>query len=211
MPETSIIIRTFNEEKHLPQLFEQLAEQTYDDFETIVVDSGSFDSTREIARTRADRLVRIDQHDFTFGYSLNEGIRHSTGERLAIISAHALPTGPEWLEHLVAPLHASNTAMVYGRQTGVAESKFSENLDFARTFSHEPQAMTPQNVFANNANSAIRRDLWAQHPFDETLPGLEDLAWAKYWLERGYRVMYEPTACIFHIHEETWGQVRRRY
>src|SRR5690242_11290652 len=111
MSETSIIIRTYNEEKHLPALFRRIAEQEYRDFETIVVDSGSIDRTRDIAAASADRLVSIRKHDFTFGYSLNEGIRNSSGRFIAIISAHALPVDSAWLENLVEPLREQKTAM----------------------------------------------------------------------------------------------------
>lgn len=211
MPETSVIIRAYNEERHLPALFDGLRAQGYRDFETVVVDSGSFDATREIARQRADRLVRIEPHDFTFGHSLNVGIRNSAGGVLAIVSAHTLPVDTNWLGRLVAPLRDDHTAMVYGRQIGHSDSKFSEFWDFERIFGPEYRVLRPPDFFANNANSAVRRDLWEQHPFDETLPGLEDIEWAKYWMERGYRVVYEPTAGIYHIHAESWAQVRRRY
>lgn len=211
MPETSIIIRAYNEEKYLPDLFDSLAAQTYRDFEVVVVDSGSFDFTREIAQRRADKLVRIDQHDFTFGYSLNVGVQASNGRFIVIVSAHASPTNANWLAYLVEPLRNDRTALVYGRQMGRSDSKFSEFMDFGRTFGPERKVLTPPNFFANNANSAVRRDLWEQHPFDETLPGLEDIEWAKYWMERGYLVVYEPAASIYHIHVETWAQVRRRY
>ena len=211
MPETSIIIRAFNEEKHLPSLLRALSEQRYRDFEVVVVDSGSFDRTREIAQQYADRLVRIRSDDFTFGYSLNLGIRHSTGRFIAIVSAHTLPTSADWLPCLILPLRNEKTAMVYGQQRGYIDSKFSESLDFERTFGPERQVLTPPDFFANNANSAIRRDLWEQHPFDETLPGLEDIEWAKFWMEHGYQVVYEPGAGIYHIHTENWAQLRRRY
>ena len=49
LPQISVVIRTFNEEKHLPALLDALKLQTRRDFETIVVDSGSLDRTREIA------------------------------------------------------------------------------------------------------------------------------------------------------------------
>src|SRR5438876_10576146 len=64
---------------------------------------------------------------------------------------------------------------------------------------------------ANNANTAILGDLWNRYAFDETLPGLEDVDWAKHWMEEGYLVVYEPSASIRHIHDETWSQVRHRY
>ena len=210
-PETSLVIRTFNEERHLGALLESLESQIYRDFEVIVVDSGSFDRTREIARSHGVRLVQIKSWDFTFGYSLNAGIRAALGSFIAIASAHILPVDESWLGNLVTPLRGDKVAMTYGRQVGHQASKLSELLDFERIFGPQPKDPLANGCFANNANSALRRELWEQMPFDETLPGLEDIAWAKYWVERGWSVIYEPKAAIQHIHEETWPQVRRRY
>lgn len=210
-PEISIVIRAFNEALHLPNLFEALGRQSNQDFETIVVDSGSYDGSREIARREADCLVEIEAEDFTFGHSLNAGIGVARGQFIAIISAHAVPTGPEWLENLVAPLRHADTAMVYGKQVGDERSKWGEYCDFHRVFDSKSRSLRPPNFFANNANAAVRRDLWEEHPFDEALPGLEDAHWAKHFMERGLIVRYEPLACIYHIHEENWTQLRRRY
>ena len=210
-PEISVVIRAFNEEKYLPALLEALNHQSLSDFETIVVDSGSIDRTREIAAQKADHLLRIQSHDFTFGHSLNVGIRHATGKYIVIVSAHTIPASDQWLTQLIEPLHDNRTAMVYGRQLGGEASKFSEIQDMRRTFGLNRQVLQPPKFFANNANSAIRKDLWRQHPFDESLPGLEDIEWAKYWMKRHYQVVYEPQASLYHIHAENWRQIRRRY
>jgi 2-desacetyl-2-hydroxyethyl bacteriochlorophyllide A dehydrogenase len=211
-PETSVVIRAFNEERWLPEVMEALARQRYRDFEVVLVDSGSIDRTREIAAAGGARIVRLRSEDFTFGHSLNVGIEAARGALIAIVSAHAIPADEHWLEKLVAPLRRDDVAMVYGGQRGHAISKFAEARDFERMFPTTPHEKTdPDDPFANNANSAVRRDLWEQHPFDEGLPGLEDMEWAKYWMERGRKVLYEPDACIIHVHTETWAQVRRRY
>ena len=210
-PESSVIIRTFNEEKFLPDLLMAINQQTYRDYETIVVDSGSLDRTREIAARKADKLVPIESRDFTFGHSLNIGIQQTASKYIVIVSAHTLPFDENWLENLIEPLRNDNTAMVYGRQLGGASSKFSEAQDMRRTFGVKRVVLTPPRFFANNANSAIRRDLWQQYPFDEALLGLEDIDWAKYWMERSYQVVYEPRAALYHIHEENWRQIRKRY
>ncbi len=210
-PETSIIIRTFNEERYLPGLLRAIQRQRYRDFEIINVDSGSYDRTTEIARQHGARVLPISSADFTFGYSLNVGIQAARGTFVVIVSAHTEPVDDLWLESLVAPLRQESTAMVYGRQYGTLSSKYGEVRDLARTFGPRRRALKPPHFFANNANSAILRDLWRHHPFDETLPGQEDIEWAKYWMERGYQVVYEPRAGIYHIHHETWRQVRRRY
>jgi 2-desacetyl-2-hydroxyethyl bacteriochlorophyllide A dehydrogenase len=210
-PETSVVVRAFNEERWLPEVFSALARQTYRDFEVILVDSGSLDRTREIAAENGARIVRMRSEDFTFGHSLNVGIRESQGEFIAMLSAHAIPANEHWLEELVAPLRQPKVAMVYGGQRGHEVSKYSECRDFERVFPDEPMLDTTDEPVANNANSAVKRALWLDHEFDEGLPGLEDIEWARYWAERGYHVAYEPSACIIHVHTESWPQVRRRY
>ena len=210
-PEISVVIRTFNEEKFLPALLDALNRQVFRDFESIVVDSGSMDSTRQIASKKADKLLPIESHDFTFGHSLNVGIEAAAGKYIVIVSAHTLPFNENWMGKLIDPLRDANTAMVYGRQLGGKTSKFSEVQDMRRTFGPEGAVLRPPKFCANNANSAIRKDLWQKHPFDENLLGLEDIEWAKYWMERDYRVVYEPEAALYHIHEENWRQIRRRY
>jgi 2-desacetyl-2-hydroxyethyl bacteriochlorophyllide A dehydrogenase len=211
LPATTVLIRTFNEARRLPALLQSLEQQAYRDFEIVVVDSGSVDGTREIAQRAGAKVIRIDRDHFTFGYSLNVGVGSGLGRFIAIVSAHTLPVDEHWLGSLVAPLSEPTVAMVYGRQCGAPESKFSEVQDLRRTFGAERLVLRPPNFFANNANAAIRRELWMEHPFDAALTGLEDIDWARCWMQKGYDVVYEPAAAIYHIHEESWQQVRRRY
>jgi 2-desacetyl-2-hydroxyethyl bacteriochlorophyllide A dehydrogenase len=211
LPETSIIIRAFNEEQWLPHVFAALAKQQYRDFEVLLVDSGSVDRTREIAAEYGARIVRLRSEDFTFGHSLNVGVSEARGRLIAILSAHAIPASDAWLERLVAPLRQDDVAMVYGGQRGHEMSKFSEVCDFERIYPSKAERVHAADPFANNANSAIKRERWKEHPFDEGLPGLEDIEWAKHWSERDQQVVYVPDACIIHVHAESWAQVRRRY
>lgn len=212
-PETSIVVRTYNEERWLPEVFKALDKQSYRNFEVLVVDSGSVDRTRDIAAENGARIVRLRSEDFTFGHSLNVGIEEAKGSFIAIISAHAIPADEHWLKCLVEPLRDEKVAMVYGGQRGHEISKYSETRDFERIFPSDKRFVIKDedDAFANNANSAIRRDLWEKHEFDEGLPGLEDIEFAKFWIEQQLEVVYEPDACIIHVHTETWPQVRNRY
>ncbi len=132
LPEISIVIRAFNEERWLPEVLASLNRQTCRDFEVLLVDSGSTDRTREIAAANGVRVVRLRSEDFTFGHSLNVGIQESRGSLVAILSAHAIPADEGWLERLVAPLRQPGVALVYGGQRGHEISKFSEARDFER-------------------------------------------------------------------------------
>src|SRR4030043_142331 len=100
---TSIVIRACNEEKHIAQLLEGIARQSLKDVEIILVDSGSTDRTLAITAEYPVKVVHIQPQDFTFGYSLNQGIAQSLGELIVIVSAHVYPVYPAWLECLLAP------------------------------------------------------------------------------------------------------------
>jgi uncharacterized protein (TIGR00661 family) len=54
----SIIIPTYNEEKYLPKLLYSIKEQEFKDYEIIVADAGSRDSTREIAASEGCKVIR---------------------------------------------------------------------------------------------------------------------------------------------------------
>ncbi len=212
MVKASIIIRTYNEEKHLGNLLAALERQTFKDFETIVVDSGSSDRTVEIARAGRVKIIEIESRNFTFGHALNVGAEAASGDYLVFASAHVLPVDEHWLEKLLVSFADKRVAMVYGRQLGVVGvSKFSEQMDFRRLFGTSEYNSNAPLYYANNANSAVRRDVWEKRRFDEYLFGLEDIEWAGAAVRDGYRVSYAPKASIYHIHEESWSQVFNRY
>ena len=62
-PLVSIIIRCFNEEKHIGKLLSEIARQkTSFEFETIVVDSGSTDNTLKILKNFKILLIKVKRH-----------------------------------------------------------------------------------------------------------------------------------------------------
>ena len=91
--------------------------------------------------------------------------------------------------------------MTYGKQRGPANAQFSEQQIYYQWY---PDVSKPRQatVFCNNANAAIRKSLWEKNPYDETLTGLEDLAWAKWANEQGYGIAYVAEAEIIHVHNE---------
>jgi glycosyltransferase involved in cell wall biosynthesis len=206
----SLVIRAYNEEKHLGRLLEGIGHQTVREVEIILVDSGSTDCTIEIARHYGARVVQIEPQDFTFGRSLNLGIQHATHDLVVIASAHVYPVYPDWLERLLAPFEEEKIALTYGKQRGNEQSFFSERQIFLQWYGEQTD-LNQGHPFCNNANAAIRRSLWQQHPYDESLSGLEDIAWAKWALEQGYHIAYVAEAEIIHVHQETPRAVYNRY
>ena len=206
----SVIIRAYNEDEHIERLMLGIQAQRMQPHEVILVDSGSTDSTVEIARRYGAKIVPIDKSEFTFGRALNRGCAAATGDICVFPSAHVYPSYDTWLERLVAPFADERVVLSYGRQLGNEVNKFSEHQIFARWF--PDVSVCPQKTyFCNNANCAIRHSVWQSQNYDETLTGLEDLAWGKVAQAKGGWLAYVAEAEIIHVHNETWEQVQNRY
>ena len=208
----SIIIRTFNEAAHLDSLLDAIDSQQTEGLshEVLIVDSGSTDETLEIARSRGCHLYHITRDAFSFGRSLNIGCEAGRGDILVIISGHCIPVGTHWMQRMCQPLIDGGVDYVYGRQLGGTYSYFSECCLFGKHYpeqSHIPQ----EGFFANNANSALKRDVYEAYRFNEDLPGLEDMEFAKRLVKNGGNVGYVADASVVHQHNENWPQVRRRF
>ena len=210
MPRCSIVIRAYNEEVHIGRLLEGIKKQTIQSVEVIVVDSGSTDRTVEIASGSGAKIVKINPQDFSFGRSLNKGIEAADSEFIVMASAHVYPIFPDWIEKLLNPFSDPEIALVYGKQRGNQNSHFSEKQIFISWYG-EISKIPQENPFCNNANAAIRKNIWLQHRYDETLPGLEDLEWAKWAIAENLKIAYSAEAEIVHVHDESWKGIHKRY
>lgn len=208
----SVVIRTLNEAEHLPALLSGIAEQEYTEgsIETVLVDSGSTDNTLYIAENHGAKIVHIHKEDFSFGRSLNVGCQAAQGEALVFVSGHCVPASRRWVTELVKPLAENLAAYSYGAQLGGENTRFSESRIFAKYFPGTSK-MPQEGFFCNNANSALLRRVWANNPFDETLTGLEDMHLAKRLVEQQHTVAYVAAAPVYHLHDESWRQIRRRF
>lgn len=208
----SVVIRTYNEEKYLDRLLTAVMAQRSDRFEieTVLIDSGSTDRTLEIAQKHGCRITHINKSDFTFGRSLNMGCDFATGDFLVFVSGHCFPVDENWVHELVSPLADGLCDYSYGRQLGKETTKYSEYQHFSKHFP-EHSKLPQHGYFCNNANAAITRKAWQHYKFDEELTGLEDMHLAQKLVNDGGKVGYVATAPVYHIHDESWRQVRTRY
>lgn len=84
-PRVSVIMSTHNDRKYLPLAMESVLQQTFTDFECIIVDDASTDDTAQILLRYADPRIRIIRHDRNVGLtrSLNEALALSRGTYVA--------------------------------------------------------------------------------------------------------------------------------
>ena len=195
---------------HISRLLDGISHQSVKDVQVILVDSGSTDRTAQIAKERGAEIVNIAPKEFTFGRSLNKGIARAKAPIIVIASAHVYPVYPDWLSKMIEFFKDPSIALVYGKQRGSESSHFSEQQIFLHWYGESTQ--NPQDhPFCNNANAAIRKSLWEQHHYDEKLPGLEDLEWAKWANDNHHSIAYCAEAEIIHVHDESSKGIQNRY
>jgi len=208
----SVVIRTLNEELYLKELLSAIFDQKLNgfDLEIVIIDSGSTDATLSIAQSFNARITHIDKGSFTFGRSLNMGSDFADGDILVYISGHCVPSCEQWLINLVRPIMQGTALYSYGRQVGRDTTKYAERRIFDKYF--PSVSKVPQSgIFCNNANAAIARSAWSEFKFNEQVTGLEDMELSKRYCSQGGQIAYVAEACIYHIHNESWSQTRRRY
>ena len=205
----SIVIRAYNEEKHIGRLLAGILAQTVRETEIILVDSGSTDATVAVASGYPVRVVSIAPEEFTFGRSLNRGCAAARADLIVIASAHVYPVYPDWLEQLLKPFEDPSVALTFGKQRGNATTKFSEHQILATWFPEKSGRL--DRPFCNNANAAIRRSLWSGRPYNEEVPALEDVEWASWAMAHGHTLAYVAEAEVIHVHDEDRRAVYNRY
>jgi rhamnosyltransferase len=216
MIETSIIIRTRNEEKWLETVLQKLFDQTYKNFEVILVDSGSNDGTLEIAKKFPVKIYEILQKNFSYPYALNYGIEKTaeSSKFIVIISGHSIPISQTWLEDGIENFKRHEKIMgVYGFVRAMPGASICDKgvgffWRLARPWCYgfgkngryviESAGMGVMGF----TNAIILKELWVKKKFNEEYGmGGEDWEWADCWFKRGYKAVRDIRFSVYHSHD----------
>jgi len=205
----SVIIPVRNEEQNIRRCLEGILAQQVDfDFEVIVIDSGSTDKTLEILRSYPVRVLEIPPHEFHHGRTRNLGAEQARGGLLVYTSADAFPAGNLWLQNLTAPFADRTVGAVFGRQLAKPDATPERRFFMQHRYGDAPAVKSAQNRAKwgyrywqfSTVNGAIRRDVWQQTKFPEDLNAYEDIGISRKILDLGLKVVYEPSAAVYHSH-----------
>lgn len=164
-PLVSIIIPTYNRRHTLPETIRSVREQTYPNWELLIVDDNSIDDTEQLidGYSRQDRRIRYLQNSGRKGPAAarNTGIRYSSGEYLAF-----LDSDDQWYEnHLSDSIKAMQEEQVkvcYALwhehtpagelrnilETGTEQTRLAEAVNAAQAIQHGNRVIFPARVFS---------------------------------------------------------------
>ena len=126
MPRLSIVMPFYNTENFIKETIESLLNQTFKDFELIVVDDGSTDKSPEIISSFKDPRIKLIQNEQRKGivYSRNKGLSEANGEFYAPFDSDDIAL-PHKFERQIQFLQDRQTE---GRSLSRARSRLPEHI-----------------------------------------------------------------------------------
>ncbi len=207
-PRVSVIVRTKNCENVIGQSLAALFSQDYQDFEVIVVDSGSTDSTLEIVGKYPCTLIHMPPEEYISGKALNLGAAHARGEWLVFQNSDTVPLAPDALTLLVAALDDPDVQAAYARQVARPDAWSWVRLELESAFPDSDA--TPPWITFEAPFSIMRKTAWEEHPFFENAWGSEDTEWG-YWAKKnGKKIRYLKNVLAMHSHNHNLRQLYGR-
>ena len=141
----SIIIRTKNEERWLEQCLKKIFNQSYSNFEVIIIDNNSKDRTIKKAKKFPVKIFKIK--NFLPGKAINLGVKKSKGKIIVCLSAHCVPVNNNWLQKITSSLKDPKVAGIYGRQKPLSYSSDFDKRDLFNLFGPEKKIQKKDTFF----------------------------------------------------------------
>ncbi len=101
-PLVSVIMPVYNAEKYLKSAIESILNQTFSDYEFIIINDGSTDNSENIITSFSDPRIRYHKNTQNLGLSatLNKGINFSNGKYIARMDADDISLPDRFLEQV---------------------------------------------------------------------------------------------------------------
>lgn len=181
----SIIIPVYNAEKYLAECLDSVADQTYGNFQVIMVNDGSKDGSESICKEYAEkdsRFVLLSGPNHGSSGARNIGLKHVEGDYIAFLDSDDW-YDKDYLECLLNGLHKNNADIYYFdvKTDGVPEHKWDERV---MTGKEALYSLVTGGGCNRIYNKLYKRETAGDVLFPEGRNLCEDASWTARVLER---------------------------
>lgn len=214
MIQASIIIPAYNDAEHLQQTLQAIGKQDYpkEKTEVFVIDNGSTDNTREVAKGFPLVELLKEEHYLGSPYSArNRGIEAAREEVIVLLDATCVPV-EDWLSNGLACLEQENADIVAGnvRLDVDEESTLSEIYDAITNLQME-ETVKKRGV-AKTANLFIRKKVFDEVGlFPEGVRSGADVRWTKKATREGCKLVFGREAISYKPARKFKGLVKKQW
>ncbi len=212
-PKYTIIVPVYNSQNTIGQCIDGLTKQTIDRaaYEIIIVDDGSTDRTEEIVGQYPDVTYLPVKHGGPAA-ARNAGSYAARGEILAFTDSDCIPA-PDWLEKLTAPFDNPRVVGVKGVYRSNQKSIMARFVQLEYEYKYRRMAEQASIDFIDTYAAAYLRDIFLKNGGFEisfSTASVEDQELSFRLASKGYLLLFEPEAIVFHKHDATLIEYIRR-
>ncbi len=203
----SVIVPAYNSGDTILFLLNSLSNQSFKDFEVIVVDDGSQDNTSQIIQSFPYTCIRLTQNHGP-AYCRNFGANNAQGEILVFTDSDCRVDN-RWLENIYKNFSQNDVEVIMGKLVLMPSTLLGDSISalgfpaggaigFDKIWKVDPKGFTDS---LSSCNCAVRKDIFDKiGGFDESLPypGGEDTLLAYNLSRLNYRIKYCPDVLVFH-------------
>src|ERR1700722_7114991 len=134
-PLITMIVPSFNAEASISRCLDSIINQTFQDYETLVIDGSSSDNTLNIVQSFSAQNARIicnSEKDKGIYDAMNKGIEMANGEWLLFLGSDDQLYDDKVLENIAGALRSASTGnidMVYGNVKVIGEAVWARDGD----------------------------------------------------------------------------------
>lgn len=217
MPEISVIMPVHNGEKYLREAIDSILAQTFSDFELIIIDDGSTDSTADIIKAVNDeRIVYLkNENNMGISHSLNRGIAASNGQYIARMDADDISL-PQRFERQIGFMKSNLEVMILG----CAVEAFGEDFEnTVRIFSKSNDDIKIDMLFSTpfaHPSLMFNRRVFEDDLYNSDFNGIEDYElWirfaSKYEMSTLDEVLFMYRMHVSQVTKNTNADYERKY
>jgi len=177
-PSVGVVIRFSNSAATLPAVLDALRRQTVQPDLIVGVSNQCSDGSVDLLRAAGAKVLEW-LHSYSHPRVLNFALQHCPTDLVVVLSSHTVLESPDAMAKLVAAMADPRTACASGRWDG--DPFYSDAIDWQEL---QSKGLKFCSIYSNSMG-ILRRSLWEQIPFDESLPTMEDSAWALEQVKRG--------------------------
>lgn len=208
----SVIIPVYNDSERLNKCLEALENQTYPKelYEVIVVDNNSSENIGSV--TSKFKQVQLGFEATPGSYAArNQAIALAKGEIFAFIDSDCLPVS-QWIENGVKTLESESADLVGGNVTFT----FSPQKSLAEVYDSITNMQIKQNIetrkVSKTANLFVRKYVFdSVGLFPDNLKSGGDVIWTKKATDANFKLVYSPTAEVFHPARKLMSLLKKQY
>lgn len=199
MPKVSVLMPVRNVQNFICQAIDSVLQQSYIDFELLVIDDGSTDRTTEYIRSYKDPRIRLLVREHNFIENLNEGIHLAHGKYIARMDGDDLMHSERLLVQVQRLEEMPEITVCASWMQSFGENCVSRIMKtYARKIEFPLLALLKQNIFYH-PTVMMRKDFLEQHKLEyKAYARAEDY---KLWVDIaccGGQFFIEPQVLLFY-------------